>query len=441
MIHITFEKSQKTDKPPKPGHDLLKLNWTFTVFILLGLIAIWVHGCSSTPSVVSDTSQTNGIHLAITNAPTNSVNTAIPPDMCAGSTQKSATATIWAFAFLFIGGFVGLLFGVKREQTVYGNKSNEQSDKSSTANADTKKDDRYLPNNNLIEVSDWLTKIIVGLGLIELRQLPTHMKTITAPLTRCEGGTSGYAIACGIVLFFSFAGFLIGYINSRTFLDAMFRKFDDQRSIDELKKKIEESSGKQEAQQSRVASLQEVALLCKQPASGGASPGGSLNAETEQKNVLDLATAAAEANSIRNFDKRTATKDAAARQIAQAILSGAVTRDWIVEQAERQPLSSQNHEALIAGLALAINAKPEAEDMQRLSKVSHLAVWPNTHRKIAVAIGQLFSTRAAGKADVNTAKRILSEILKKDHEDWTIRSVRATQALIAECTGMNPGLL
>ncbi len=35
-------------------------------------------------------------------------------------------------------------------------------------------------NSNLVEVSDWLTKIIVGVGLIELKSLPGSARSMAA---------------------------------------------------------------------------------------------------------------------------------------------------------------------------------------------------------------------------------------------------------------------
>src|ERR1039458_5970739 len=64
------------------------------------------------------------------------------------SWHKTAVASLWALAALASGAFAGLLFGIQRVRP----------DETSKTEI----------NNNLAEVSDWLTKIIVGVGLIEL---------------------------------------------------------------------------------------------------------------------------------------------------------------------------------------------------------------------------------------------------------------------------------
>src|SRR4029077_17521561 len=72
------------------------------------------------------------------------------------------------------GSLVGFLFGVPRaaqqltqEPTGTGQKRNP-----------------YLPNTNLEQISDWLTKIIVGVGLVEIRAVVgwfDNIGTISGP--------------------------------------------------------------------------------------------------------------------------------------------------------------------------------------------------------------------------------------------------------------------
>jgi tetratricopeptide (TPR) repeat protein len=132
---------------------------------------------------------------------------------------QTAVGWLWALASLSSGAFVGLLFGIPRMRQPLSSK-----EKPTDLSAD------YQPeiNNNLIEVSDWLTKIIVGLGLIELSSLPSKLKSLAMPLATCLGGECALAMAIAIIIFFSVTGFLIGFIDSRTVLALLFRKSDDQ---------------------------------------------------------------------------------------------------------------------------------------------------------------------------------------------------------------------
>ena len=83
-------------------------------------------------------------------------------------------------------------------------------------------------NSNLVEVSDWLTKIIVGVGLIELKSLPgsaRSMAAFIAPSLAIDTATA-MAVVGGIMLFFSVHGFLIGYLLTRIYLSIMIKRAD-----------------------------------------------------------------------------------------------------------------------------------------------------------------------------------------------------------------------
>lgn len=107
------------------------------------------------------------------------------------------------FALLFLvgsaawvsGGALGFLFGVPRFQ------------------ADTQAGSRrLLPNTNLEQISDWLTKIIVGATLVQLGPLAAMLGTLFQALGGMIG-TNGAEVAAGAVAIFLFvAGFMWGYL-------------------------------------------------------------------------------------------------------------------------------------------------------------------------------------------------------------------------------------
>jgi tetratricopeptide (TPR) repeat protein len=154
------------------------------------------------------------------------------------SWAQTAVGWLWALASLSSGAFVGLLFGIPRMRQP------SSKEKPTDLSAD------YQPeiNNNLIEVSDWLTKIIVGLGLIELSSLPSKLKSLAMPLATCLGSECALAMAIAIIIFFAVTGFLIGFIDSRTVLALLFRKSDDQLLAkdaikQEVKQEVEQEMG------------------------------------------------------------------------------------------------------------------------------------------------------------------------------------------------------
>jgi hypothetical protein len=108
-------------------------------------------------------------------------------------------------------------------------------------------------NSNLVEISDWLTKIIVGVGLVELSKIPLKLDSLAgyfaAGLRTCSVGTaatgttaatvttsctdSTKAFALGIIILYSTCGFLFGYLWTRLYWQ---RALND---LDEVKENID----------------------------------------------------------------------------------------------------------------------------------------------------------------------------------------------------------
>jgi len=111
------------------------------------------------------------------------------------------TALAIAGAAGLIGGIIGFLFGIPR--TVQG---------TSGATGDT----QYQGNTNLEQVSDWLTKIIVGVGLVQIgRSLPALTKLAASMKAPLGGQPSSGAFGLGLAISFALLGFLFLYLWSR----------------------------------------------------------------------------------------------------------------------------------------------------------------------------------------------------------------------------------
>jgi len=87
-----------------------------------------------------------------------------------------------------------------------------------------------LRNGNLVEISDWLTKIIVGVGLVELHPIlsslgklsyhlaPGLMPVPCVPGASCaEALSSAQAAGMAILIFYFALGFLMGYVWTMVF--------------------------------------------------------------------------------------------------------------------------------------------------------------------------------------------------------------------------------
>ncbi len=130
-----------------------------------------------------------------------------------GAPGPALAAVLWSLAALGGGFVVGFLFAVPRGTELAANS-------------------RLKVNNNLVEVSDWLTKIIVGLGLIHLSRAPSYLREAGAYVGAglkpgTAGGPAPEQFAAGLILYFVLLGFLAGYLITRIFLGPAFRDADE----------------------------------------------------------------------------------------------------------------------------------------------------------------------------------------------------------------------
>jgi tetratricopeptide (TPR) repeat protein len=137
--------------------------------------------------------------------------------ICAGGGWQSSGLRIgglglFAFAAVAAGAATGFLFGIPR--TLQGNAS-----AGSTS---------YQVNTNLEQISDWLTKIIVGLGLINLKSIPDRLMEMNRYVSETLGmRPPAYAAVGSAAVFFAMVGFLLGYLSTRLFISGAFRKADN----------------------------------------------------------------------------------------------------------------------------------------------------------------------------------------------------------------------
>jgi hypothetical protein len=83
-------------------------------------------------------------------------------------------------------------------------------------------------NTNLEDVSDWLTKTLVGVGLTQLLAAPAFLWAAAGKLDAMGFGWSPYGRLLALALFFYFTpgGFWLGYVGTRTILTKLFESID-----------------------------------------------------------------------------------------------------------------------------------------------------------------------------------------------------------------------
>lgn len=126
--------------------------------------------------------------------------------------------TLIAVAFGSVGTLIGFLFGIPRTL---------QSDSPKTANGqrdDASRSYRQNVNTNLEQISDWLTKILVGVGLTQLREMPQRLMGLASYFQ--SGLNNNPAVALAVILNSMVFGFFAGYLLTRLFLASAFRLAD-----------------------------------------------------------------------------------------------------------------------------------------------------------------------------------------------------------------------
>jgi hypothetical protein len=134
-------------------------------------------------------------------------------------------ATLRAFAILwftagcafFIGGISGFVFGIPKT----GADDREQDTLSPGTPPPSGAPhglSRTLHNTNLEEISDWLTKIIVGLSLAEAKPIGDHLWYASTTIGQAVGGASdggASVVACAGLLYGFVCGFMYYYLWAR----------------------------------------------------------------------------------------------------------------------------------------------------------------------------------------------------------------------------------
>jgi len=83
---------------------------------------------------------------------------------------------------------------------------------------------RSAGETHLETIADWLTKVLVGAGLVQLQNIPAALRDIA--LVAQEPGHAYLAPAVSLIVGFGVWGFFGGYLATRLFLNSAFRMVD-----------------------------------------------------------------------------------------------------------------------------------------------------------------------------------------------------------------------
>lgn len=83
----------------------------------------------------------------------------------------------------------------------------------------------YQVNTNLEQISDWLTKILVGVGLVQLARVPEYATRLGQYFKHCLGDADcSPAIAVTLIVGFLAFGFLAGYLVTRIYVTGALKR-------------------------------------------------------------------------------------------------------------------------------------------------------------------------------------------------------------------------
>jgi hypothetical protein len=256
-----------------------------------------------------------------------------------------ATVFMWMFACILASSVIGFLFGIP--------KILQTPAKFDTSETTLMPSYQQLVNSNLTEISDWLTKIIVGLGLVNLTKIPPYLydaarilaNGLTSPQTMRADLALAFAYA--IIIGFSCFGFLFGYIGTRTYLAGIFSSAD-QNTLKALADSAKETAGKAQS------ALRKAELALSQPLD--ISDNNALTAEAKLTKLVEAY------NHVRNsMESGNARTSKAVEVIKAMFLLSPHLKTFDVEEA----LKSSNNGSRISGFAY-LYTKPDFKHIDSL---------------------------------------------------------------------------
>lgn len=143
-------------------------------------------------------------------------------------------STMIAFSSAIVGAFIGFIFGIPRTPA-------------------SKDPENIAANTNLEEISDWITKIIVGVSLVQLNQIGSGIIELGHTLAGGLGNhPTSFVFSISTMIFYFVGGFFLGYLWSRIYLPKILRaSLEEGRlrlELSETKTKLEETKSKQDLQ-------------------------------------------------------------------------------------------------------------------------------------------------------------------------------------------------
>jgi hypothetical protein len=149
-------------------------------------------------------------------------------------------ALVVAGSALLLGSLLGFLFGIPRTLQQEGNSTLQQKSNAGNIPKSQQHEITYAVNTNLEQISDWLTKILVGVGLTQLSTFPLSLRKYADYIGPELGNFSNSKVfSIALLLFFLITGFLISYLWTRLHLAGALRQADASNRLAAVETKLD----------------------------------------------------------------------------------------------------------------------------------------------------------------------------------------------------------
>jgi hypothetical protein len=269
-------------------------------------------------------------------------------------------AFVYSAAAMVVGALLGFLFGVPR---VAGGLPEDGKARSVSRYV-------YSANTNLEQVSDWLTKILVGVGLTQIGNISaTAQRLFAAQGPSLGGGSAGASFAGALDIYFLGLGFVIGWLLTRLYLSGAMRWADALGAMTEAldREQKGDTLGARRLRQQAADLIDELGPLGKSYDSARRTAFPSDERTRQMQRIFDQARGAAQqsqpsAEEVRKLFRRGQDGDRLGALAAMAAVHAALDMDCVVDAIANPRSAFEQYQALVVGRdVLASLTPPERE--------------------------------------------------------------------------------
>ena len=141
--------------------------------------------------------------------------------------EVAGSGLLIACASCVLGALLGFIFAIPR--ALQTQRATDHSD----SKLDTERPVlEYQVNTNLEQISDWLTKILVGVSLVQLGQIPGYARRLGNYFSGSLGNSANSsAIVVTLIVAFLVMGFLAGYLITRLYVTGALKRAETEGKV------------------------------------------------------------------------------------------------------------------------------------------------------------------------------------------------------------------